>query len=359
MAFIHTLIGNVKGPAGAAGQNFEYKKTYASVSAMNNDYSGTDTSVGDYVIIAANDLSDADNGKVYRKGNSSWVYVVQVAGPRGAKGDPGPLCPLVDNFNTTIYGQGALDAALGPEIKTGDTQNNVVTFTSSDVQDSAANSWTSVTPLATGETHTSLMGKISQFAKNIRFLYKLLGDTDISGIGSGTVTDILSNLNTNKFDKSHVLNNLTTPASQTGYALDAREGKVLNDNISSLNDAYTSLNSDVKNYKTKNYSRIAYYQESFTFRKQGRFVEVSYAGSSVAQPAQSTYVQLFTDVLESAYRPLGYVYIMMTPANTSGAGSTVLQIRPDGVVNTYNFNHAVTAGLQYRINTVYMAADFS
>jgi hypothetical protein len=239
MALIHTLIGNVKGPAGAAGQNFEYKKTYASVSAMNNDYSGTDTSVGDYVIIAANDLSDADNGKVYRKGNSSWVYVVQVAGPRGAKGDPGPLCPLVDNFNTTIYGQGALDAALGPEIKTGDTQNNVVTFTSSDVQDSAATSWTSVTPLATGETHTSLMGKISQFAKNIRYLYKLLGSTDISAIGSGTVTDILSALNTNKFDKSHVLNNLTTPASQAGYALDAREGKVLNDNISSLNDAFS------------------------------------------------------------------------------------------------------------------------
>lgn len=252
MALIHTLIGNVKGPAGAAGQNFEYKKTYASVSAMNNDYSGTDTSVGDYVIIAANSLSDADNGKVYRKGNSSWVYVVQVAGPRGAQGEPGPLCPLVNNFNTTISGQGALDAALGPEIKTGDTQANVVSFTSSDVQDSDATAWTSVTPMATGETHTSLLGKISQFAKNVRFLYKLLGNTDISGIGSGTVTDILSNLNTNKFDKSHVLNNLTTPASQTGYALDAREGKVLNDNISSLNNAIpNAINAKVKTHSVE------------------------------------------------------------------------------------------------------------
>lgn len=261
MALIHTLIGNVKGPAGAAGQNFEYKKTYASVSAMNNDYSGTDTSVGDYVIIAANDLSDADNGKVYRKGNSSWVYVVQVAGPRGAKGDPGPLCPLVNNFNTTISGQGALDAALGPEIKTGDTQNNVVTFTSSDVQDSEAASWTSVTPLATGETHTSLMGKISQFAKNIRYLYKLLGSTDISAIGSGTVTDILSALNTNKFDKSHVLNNLTTPASQTGYALDAREGKVLNDNISSLNDALSTL---TNKFMWSNVTKVRFYRNGET-----------------------------------------------------------------------------------------------
>lgn len=362
-------LGYVRGPAGTAGKNFEFKKTYTSVSAMNADFSGTDTSTGDYVLIAATSADDADNGRLYRKGESTWIYVARINGPTGAQGQRGPMPPLVTDLNVTLPGEGALDASVGPRIAErlvsngGDAAENMVTFSSSDTDDSSAITGYETMPVfEKGQSGSenrlkTLFATISKAVKNIRYIIKLMGSTDISAIGSGTVTDILSALNSGKFDKANVVNNLTTQ--NAGYSLDARQGRALSSSISSLNDAFTSLNSDVKNYKTKNYSRIAYYQESFTFRKQGRFVEVSYAGSSVAQTAQSAYVQLFTDALESAYRPLGYVYIMMTPANTSGSGSTVLQIRPDGVVNTYNFNRAVTAGLQYRMNTVYMAADFS
>ena len=79
---------------------------------------------------------------------------------------------------------------------TGDTADSTVAFTSSDVDDASATSWTSVTEMTSGETHKSIFAKISQMFKNIRFLYKLLGNTDISAIGNGTVTGGLSALNT-------------------------------------------------------------------------------------------------------------------------------------------------------------------
>lgn len=244
MAVVRTLIGNVRGPQGEDGSSFEFKKTYASVAAMNNDFSGSDTQTGDYVLIATASADNADNGKMYRKGNSAWIYVAKISGPTGATGPAGPLCPLDTSMAVTVAGQAALDAALGPTLAgkldaTGDSANNTVTYTSDDVADGSASAWETVQPLTSEEKHESLFAKISKVIKNVRFLYKLLGTTDISGIGSGTVTDILSALNTGKFDKANVVNNLTTTTA--GYALDAREGKTLADNVSTLNDAKANM----------------------------------------------------------------------------------------------------------------------
>ena len=75
-----------------------------------------------------------------------------------------------------------------------DTANNTATFTSSDTTDASATSWTSVTKLSSGENHTSIFAKMSQMFKNVRYLYKMLGTTDISSIGDGTVTGGLDTL---------------------------------------------------------------------------------------------------------------------------------------------------------------------
>lgn len=75
----------------------------------------------------------------------------------------------------------------------GDTTNNIVTFTSGDSTSPTA--WTNVDSLVTGEKHSSLLNKISTMIKNVRFLYKVLGTTDISTIGDGTVTGAVSTLN--------------------------------------------------------------------------------------------------------------------------------------------------------------------
>lgn len=68
-------------------------------------------------------------------------------------------------------------------------------FTSSDVADGSAAEWTSVPALSSGEKHNAILGKVSQMFKNVRYLFKILGTTDISGIGDGTATGAISSLN--------------------------------------------------------------------------------------------------------------------------------------------------------------------
>ncbi len=83
--------------------------------------------------------------------------------------------------------------------KTGDSKDNTVTFTSGDALDSEENplAWTDVEVMASGEKHSGLLGKISAMFKNIRYLYKMLGTTDISTIGDGTATGAIKTLNNN------------------------------------------------------------------------------------------------------------------------------------------------------------------
>ena len=77
----------------------------------------------------------------------------------------------------------------------GDTAENTTAFTSSDVADGSASAWTNVSKLSSGEKHSSIFTKMSQMFKNVRYLYKMLGTTDISKIGNGTCTGAISSLN--------------------------------------------------------------------------------------------------------------------------------------------------------------------
>lgn len=56
--------------------------------------------------------------------------------------------------------------------------------------------WADVAVMESGEEHSSLWRKISLFCKNVRYLWKLMGNTSLSGIGDGTVTGAISALNT-------------------------------------------------------------------------------------------------------------------------------------------------------------------
>lgn len=87
--------------------------------------------------------------------------------------------------------QSAINTKLTAD--SGDTKNNVTTFTSNDTTD--VSTWTDVTIVTSGEKHSSLFSKISTMFKNIRWLYKMLGSTDISAIGDGTTTGAISELN--------------------------------------------------------------------------------------------------------------------------------------------------------------------
>lgn len=77
---------------------------------------------------------------------------------------------------------------------TGDSANNTVTFASSDAAE--ATGWTDIGVVASGEKHSSLFPKVSLAIKNLRYLWKVLGTTSLKGIGDGTVTGAINELNT-------------------------------------------------------------------------------------------------------------------------------------------------------------------
>lgn len=109
-----------------------------------------------------------------------------------------PAAVSVKGNNETAYRTGEVNLTaedIGAVATDGDTAENTVAFTSAD--STTANAWTDVSALATGEKHSSILNKVSTMFKNIRFLYKMLGTTDISAIGDGTVTNALSTLNSN------------------------------------------------------------------------------------------------------------------------------------------------------------------
>ena len=79
------------------------------------------------------------------------------------------------------------------EAQEGDSKNRTITFESKDSEN--ANKWTNVAVMESGEEHRSLIEKISIMFKNVRYLHKLLGTTDISKIGDGTVTGAIKKVN--------------------------------------------------------------------------------------------------------------------------------------------------------------------
>ena len=119
---------------------------------------------------------------------------------------------------------------------TGDTENNTVTFESSDEADPTA--WKNVNVLSSKEKHSSLLKKISTMFSNVRYLYKLLGTTDISSLG--TVTQALANLDGNVGDIKGIISSLAdcSAATVAGYAADALAVKELNSNLGNRYDAY-------------------------------------------------------------------------------------------------------------------------
>ncbi len=80
------------------------------------------------------------------------------------------------------------------QTKTGNTQNNTVSFTSSDSK--TPNAWGEIDLVRSGEKHGTLFDKLSLAVRNLRFLWSQLGTANISGIGNGTVKGAISALNT-------------------------------------------------------------------------------------------------------------------------------------------------------------------
>ncbi len=128
--------------------------------------------------------------------------------------------------------QKALDAAdKANAAASGDTAENTVTFDSGDAE--TPTEWSLVPVIQSGEKHKSLFNKLSTMAKNVRYLWKLIGNNDISEIGDATVTGALAALMRDKLNVSDVVNNLLS--TDGNKALSAAMGKQLQGAVDELN----------------------------------------------------------------------------------------------------------------------------
>ena len=76
-----------QGPIGPAGKNFNIRKTFESVSAMEAS-KGAGFTDGDFTMIASN-VSDPDNSKLYVWDGSKFVYISDLSGTQGIQGPQG------------------------------------------------------------------------------------------------------------------------------------------------------------------------------------------------------------------------------------------------------------------------------
>ena len=72
--------------------------------------------------------------------------------------------------------------------------DHTVTFTSGDAENPTG--WADIVLMTTGEKLSSFARKCSLGLKNLRYLKKLIGSTDMSGLGDGTITGAIHSLNT-------------------------------------------------------------------------------------------------------------------------------------------------------------------
>lgn len=101
-----------QGIPGPKGEPFSIYKTYSSIAMMTADLANVPA--GQFVMIVS-DTEDEDNAKLYVRGDTSFVFIVDLSGMKGVKGDTGP------QGIQGPPGERGLQGEVGPEGPKGDT----------------------------------------------------------------------------------------------------------------------------------------------------------------------------------------------------------------------------------------------
>ena len=157
------------------------------------------------------------------------------AGPTGATGETGPQGPKGDT------GPQGPEGPQGPTGKVDATTQ--VAFTQASTREN----------IASNEKFNIILGKIQKWFADLKTAaFREVANNLTTSAAGSSVLDAYQGkvLNDNKFAKANVVNNLTTTAS--GYALDARQGKALDDKITNESKRITELNG--KSYEIGTYT---------------------------------------------------------------------------------------------------------
>lgn len=215
----------------AATSEANAKKYYEQAKAISESFSGALRPMGTVTFANLPSVLSASAGDMYNISDefvttSDFVEGIGHTEPAGSnvyKTESGKWDVLAGSPVTGVKGEkdkvfrrGNVNitcASIGALPTDGDSQDNTVTFTSND---SLTGDSTPPALLTSGETHASILSKVSTIFKNVRWLLSKMGTTDISTLGDGTVTGALSTLDSNKQDSDTAITT-SNIGSQTVY----------------------------------------------------------------------------------------------------------------------------------------------
>ena len=228
-------LGQVVGPTGATG-------TRGSRWTQGTAITGTSTTA---TIFSGSGITDAivnDNylntstGNTYRctvggaASVAKWVYTGNLKGPQGAKGATGPQGPTGATGATGATGPKGDTGPTGPAGPQGPTgtvdANAQVAFTTASTREN----------IISNEEFGTILGKIAKYFKDLgTSAFRSVANNLTTASAGSTVLDGYQGkvLDGKKLNNANVINNLLT--TEAGYALDARQGKALEDEITELN----------------------------------------------------------------------------------------------------------------------------
>lgn len=70
----------------AIGDAFTITKTYASIEAMQADYSNPEVGIGQFVMIDTGDVNNPEDSQLYLKGDTEWKFISDLSGAQGIQG---------------------------------------------------------------------------------------------------------------------------------------------------------------------------------------------------------------------------------------------------------------------------------
>ena len=188
-------------------------------------------------------------------------------------------------------------------------------FSSSDVAQGSATSWTNVDQITTSDKHASIFTKITQMAKNVRYLYNVLGT------GFSTGSTVKSQIDSKApSSHSHSVGQLPTSSTQVNsndYIPTSALIYSMNQTLTSLNDASTNI----KNTKINNNDS---YNRSYKFTL-GIPISVIIINSN----SNNNYINLY--IPNICYVNSNYYINVYEWSSTSGYGTLFMN-------NVYNYS---------------------
>lgn len=144
------------------------------------------TTTGDFKEGAGNVIPAGAN--IYKTSDDKWDVLAgtPVTGVKGAK--------------ETSYRRGNVELTpdnIGAVAVGGEVTENTVDYESADVEDGKSSLWLTIPAFTKANVNKigEMFTNVARLFRNVRYLYKMLGTTDISKIGDGTATGAISALN--------------------------------------------------------------------------------------------------------------------------------------------------------------------